>query len=79
MLEYRFYYQGSAYLVEVEIDYQNVPLICLFELDDNTVKYVGDSGKNLYLVFNKMAITENELIDHCNAYLMGIVDIAFKN
>ncbi|WP_028393946.1 hypothetical protein [Bacillus cihuensis] len=79
VLEYRFEYHGDDYLVEVELDYQNVPLIYLFELDDNTVKYVGDSGKNLYLVFDKMAITENELIEHCNEWLIGIVDIALES
>lgn len=79
VLEYRFNYQGGDYLVEVEVDFQNVPLISLFDLDDNTVKYVGDSGKNLYLVFNKMEITDKQLIEHCNEYLMGIVDVAFKN
>lgn len=78
VLEYRFKYQGDSYLVEVELDYQNVPLICIFELDDSTVKYVGDSGKNLYLVFDKMAITENELIEHCNKWLIGIAEFAFK-
>jgi len=78
VLEYRFEYQGDAYLVDVELDFQNVPLIFLYELDDSTLKYAGDSGKNLYLVFNKMVITKDELIKHCNEYLMGIVDIAFK-
>lgn len=78
VLEYRFEYQGDAYLVVVEIDFQNVPLIFLYELDDKTLKYAGDSGKNLYLVFNKMAITEDELIEHCNEFLIGIVDIAFR-
>lgn len=79
LLDYRFEYQGNSYLVEVELDYQNVLLIYLFELDDNTVKYAGDSGKNLYLVFGKMTITENELIEHCNEWLMGIIDIAFED
>lgn len=79
VLEYRFNYRGEQYLVEVELDYQNVPLIYLFELDDRTVKYVGDGGKNLYLVFDKMTITENELVEHCNKWLMEIVDIAFKD
>lgn len=77
LLEYRFEYQGAGYLVEVELDYQNVLLICLFELDDNTVKYAGDNGENLYLVFNKMTITEKELIEYCTECLIGIVDIIF--
>lgn len=73
VLEYYFNYQDSNYLVEVELDYQNVPLICIFELDDKTVKYIGDSGKNLYLVFGKKEITEHELIKHCNEYLDRVI------
>lgn len=78
VLEYRFMYQSNNYLVKVEIDYQNVPLIYLYELDDITIKYVGDSGKNLFLLFNRMAITEKELIEHCNEWLMGVADSIFK-
>lgn len=79
VLEYRFNYQSENYLVEVELDNQNVPLICLFELDDSTVKYVGDSGENLLLIFNKMVITKHELIEHCSDWLMGIIDTVFKD
>lgn len=73
VLEYQFDYKGSNYRVEVELDNQNVPLICIFELDDKTVKYIGDSGKNLYLVFGKKEITEKELIRHCNEYLERMI------
>lgn len=79
VLEYRFEYQGDAYLVDIEIDFQNVPLIFLYELDDNTLKYAGDSGSNLYLVFRKMEITEVELIKHCNEYLIKNNDIIFNH
>ncbi|EOR21632.1 hypothetical protein A499_22332 [Niallia nealsonii AAU1] len=79
VLEYRFAYEGNSYLVEVELDYQNLLLICLFELYDITVKYAGDSGENLYLVFDKMTITENELIKYCNEWIRGIIGIVFEN
>lgn len=78
VLEYRFTYQDNSYLVEVELDFQNVPLICLFELDDCTVKYAGDNAENLFLVFNKMEITENELIHYCNKWLMEVAHVAFQ-
>ncbi|WP_350303364.1 hypothetical protein [Bacillus pumilus] len=89
VLEYRIVLQGHNYLVSVELDNENVPLITLYELDDNTIKCVGDSGENLFLLFNKMEITDNELINHCNEWLfktlermsakefeMGQIDIA---
>lgn len=37
------------------------------------------SGSNLYLVFNKMEITEDELIKHCNEYLIEKIDIIFNH
>ena len=68
--DYRLEYQGSDYLVNVRIDLENVPVICLYELDDKTVKYIGDTEENLFLVFEKTVITEKELIEYCNKHLM---------
>lgn len=66
---------GDSYIVDVEIDFQNVPLIFLYISDDGTLKHAGDSGENLYLVFNKKVITKDELIEYCNKYLLRVVDI----
>lgn len=78
VLEYRFEYLGGSYIVDVEIDFQNVPLIFLYVSDDSTLKHAGDSGENLYLVFNKKVITKDELIEYCNKYLLRNVIFFIK-
>ena len=77
-LAYHYEYDGAPYRVVVELDFQNVPLIHVYERDDVTVKYTTDTSRNLYQVFGRMEITEQELIDHCNEHLAILADFVFR-
>ena len=79
VFEYYYEYNDKRYLVHLELDCENVLLYTIYELDDVTVKFAGDTGKNLYQVFNKFHITKEELIQHCNEDIQEYTQIIFAN
>lgn len=62
--EFRYPYKGNDYLVKAELDAENILMVSIFELDDNTLLTANDTGENLLLSFGKRLISEKELISY---------------
>jgi len=67
--EYRYDYNGDSYLVEVVLDIGNIVEVTVFELDDNTKRYVGDTGENVFFVFNTMTVPVKDLQNYVNKWI----------
>ncbi|WEA41794.1 hypothetical protein [Lysinibacillus fusiformis] len=76
--EYRYDYNGDSYLVEVVLDIGNIVEVTVFELDDNTKKYVGDTGENVFFVFNAITVTVQDLQNYVNKWIEEHKELIFS-
>ncbi|MED4700533.1 hypothetical protein P9436_15840 [Lysinibacillus capsici] len=75
--KYRYEYNGEKYLVEVVLDIGNMIEVAVFELDDNTIKYVGDTGENVFFVFNTMTVLVKDLQSYVNKWIEEHKELIF--
>lgn len=79
ILSFHYTYKDNKYLVDTELDFDNVIIFTVYELNNIVKKYVSDCGENLYLVFNKLEITELELEEYVAGHMQKYECAIFEN
>ena len=79
VLKYRYEYKGENYLIEVTLDIANIIEVTIYELDDSIIKYIGDTGENVFFVFRKLILSKEELKKYINKWIDENRSLIFKS
>jgi len=75
---FRFNYRNFNHLVELELDLANILIVTLYEADDNTKLYIGDTGENILLVFNRVLVNESNLENYASEWIAQNIKHIFE-